>query len=287
MTAGKKNNTEQQEDIDLLLLVERFLLFVKKFAWLFLVAVVLGLTAGYLFYRSIPKTYQSRLVVHSFILTNPEQLQILSNWNRLLHQKEYKSLSVLLNCPENILHGVKQLKGKEIQQVFSPNNPNGFTIDALVTNNDLLDSLQAGIVYGFENSEYIKEKLAVKRAILEELISKTTEEIKKLDSTKKIMESIIGGSGRSSSSLIVDGSSINRQLIEMNEKLLGFKESLRFTNAVQVLQSFSKFNTPSGPKLIPWLIMGLVSFVCMAWASAVIYNINQKLKRRKMDHQTE
>ncbi len=287
MTAGKKNNTEQQEDIDLLLLVERFLLFVKKFAWLFLVAVVLGLTAGYLFYRSIPKTYQSRLVVHSFILTNPEQLQILSNWNRLLHQKEYKSLSVLLNCPENILHRVKQLKGKEIQQVFSPNNPNGFTIDALVTNNDLLDSLQAGIVYGFENSEYIKEKLAVKRAILQELISKTTEEIKKLDSTKKIMESIIGGSGRSSSSLIVDGSSINRQLIEMNEKLLGFKESLRFTNAVQVLQSFSKFNIPSGPKLIPWLIMGLVSFVCMAWASAVIYNINQKLKRRKMDHQIE
>jgi len=287
MTAGKKNNTEQQEDIDLLLLVERFLLFLKRFAWLFLVAVILGLTAGYLFYRSIPKTYQSRLVVHSYILTNPEQLQIVSNWNRLLNQKEYKSLSVLLNCSENILRGVKQLKGKEIQQVFTPNNPNGFTIDALVTNNDLLDSLQAGIVYGFENSEYIKEKLVVKRAILQELISKTTEEIKKLDSTKKIMESIIGGSGRSSSSLIVDGSSINRQLIEMNEKLLGFKESLRFTNAVQVLQSFSKFNTPSGPKLIPWLIMGLVSFVCMGWASAVIYNINQKLKRRKMDHQTE
>lgn len=287
MTAGSKNNIVEQEDIDLVLLVERFLGFVKRFAWVFLAAIVLGLATGYWFYRSIPKTYQSRLVVHSSILTNPEQLQIVGNWNRLLKQKEYKTLSVLLNCPENILHGVKQLKGKEIQQVFTPNNPNGFTIDALVTNNNLLNTLQAGIVYGFENSEYIKERLAAKRATLQELIIKTTAEIKKLDSTKKIMEGIIGGSGRSSSSLIVDGSSINRQLIEMNEKLLGFKEGLQFTNAVQILQSFSKFDTPSGPKLIPWLIMGLVAFVCIAWAGAVIYNVNQKLKQRKRDHQTE
>ncbi|MEQ1675884.1 MAG: hypothetical protein ABL876_04265 [Chitinophagaceae bacterium] len=281
MTAGAKNTTEQPEDIDLLLLLERFIAFLKRFGWLFITALLLGLAAGYWFYRSIPKTYQSRLVVHSYLLTNPEQIQIVNNWDRLLKQKEFKNLSTLLHCPENILYGVKQLKAKEIQQVFTPNNPNGFIIDALVTNNSILDSLQSAIVYGFENSEYVKERLAAKRASLQELIIKTTAEINKLDSTKKIIEGIIGGSGRSSSSLILDGSSINRQLIEMNEKLLGFKESLEFTNAIQVLQSFSKFNEVHGPKLIPWLFIGVVFFLFLAWAGALVYNVSQKLKQRR------
>ena len=110
MTAGAKNTTEQPEDIDLLLLLERFIAFLKRFGWLFITALLLGLAAGYWFYRSIPKTYQSRLVVHSYLLTNPEQIQIVNNWDRLLKQKEFKNLSLLLHCPENILYGVKQLK---------------------------------------------------------------------------------------------------------------------------------------------------------------------------------
>ncbi len=281
MNADSKNQGEASEDIDLLLLLERFIAFLKKYRWIFIVAVLCGLLSGYLFYRAIAKTYRSRMVVHSFFLSNQEHLQIVSNWNNLLKQKEYKILADAFNCPENILHGVKQLKAKEIQQVFTPNNPNGFTIDVLVTNNNVLDSLQAGIVYGFENNEYIKERLAVKRASLQELITKTSEEIKKLDSTKKIMEGIIGGKGHSSSSLIVDGSSINRQLIEMNEKLLVFKEGLQFTNAVQVIQSFSKFNIPDGPKLIPWLIIGLFFFLCLAWTFSVLISVSQKLKKRK------
>ena len=281
MNTDTKNSAYPPEDIDLLLLLERFISFFKRYRWIFIVAVLCGLVSGYLFYRSIPTTYRSRMVVHSYFLTNQEHLQIVSNWNNLLKQKEYKTLADAFGCPENILHGVKQLKAKEIQQNFSPNNPNGFTIDVLVTNNNLLDSLQRGIVQGFENNEYVMERLAVKRASLQELITKTSEEIKKLDSTKKIMEGIIGGSGHSSASLIVDGSSINRQLIEMNEKLLGFKENLQFSNAVQVLQSFSKFNKPDGPHLIPWFIIGLFFFLCLAWVFSVLNSISQKLKKRK------
>ncbi|HEY6064468.1 MAG TPA: hypothetical protein VIV35_12705 [Chitinophagaceae bacterium] len=281
MTTDEKRTEAPSEDIDLLLLLERFISFLDRYRWIFFGAVLAGLVSGYLFYRSIPTTYRSKLVAHSLYLTNPENIQIVNNWDKLLKEKEYKSLADAFNCSENILHGVKQIKAKEIQQVFSPSNPNGFTIDVLVTNNNILDSLQAGIVYGFENNEYVKERLAVKSASLQELITKTTEEIKKLDSTKKIMEGIIGGSGHSSASLIVDGSSINRQLIEMNEKLLGFKESLQFTRAVQVLQSFSKFSKPDGPHLIPWLVIGLFFFLCLAWAFSVFSNVSKKLKKRK------
>lgn len=94
------------------------------------------------------------------------------------------------------------------------------------------------------------------------------------------MEALIGGYGHSSSSVIIDGTSINRQLIEMHEKLLGYQESLRFTSAVYVLQGFSQFNKPDNPKLLPWLFIGV--FVCMslAIAFALLSSLLKKLKNR-------
>lgn len=272
---------QSTEDIDLLRLVERALLFFKRFRWVFIAALLAGILTGWFFYKFlVPVTYKSRAIFHSYVLTNPEQIQIVNNWNRQLKQKEYKALSASLGCDEKLLAQTKELKAREIQQAFTPNNPNGFTIDATVTNNAILDSLLTAIVYGFENGNYIKERLAIKRASLKELVEKTTAEIQKLDSTKQTVENIIGGSQRTSSSLIVDGSSINRQLIEMNERLLNYKETLQFTNAVQVLQGFSQFSKPDGPHLIPWLIIGIFFFMALAWVYAVISNINRKLKQR-------
>lgn len=284
MSAGAPVNSDQSEDIDLLLLAERALLYFRRFKWLFLAALLLGLTAGYTFYRVIPKTYRSRLVMHSFLLTNPEQIQIVNNWSQLLREKEYGALSQLLHCPDTLLHGVKKIKAKEIQQVFTTTNPNGFTIDVWVTDNRLLTGLQEGIVYGFENNEYIKQRLDVKKESLRLLISQTESELRKLDSTHTRLREMIFGNRSSSSTLILDMSAINRQLIEIQEKLQSYKENLRFTNGVQVLQSFSPFNNPDGPHLLPWLLIGAIAFTGLAWLISIFYSINQKLRQRSRNH---
>jgi hypothetical protein len=224
------------------------------------------------------------MLVHSYILSNEEEIQIIDNWNDLLKKKEYTALAATFHCRENILFPLKQMKAEEIQKVFSPDNPNGFFIDVNVTDNSTLDELESGIVYGLENSEYIKERIAVKRANLSELIEKTSAGIKKLDSTKKILEDIISGKGKSSSSLIIDPSAINRQLIEMNEKLLSFKTELKFSNAVQVLQSFSKLKNPVSARLIVWLISGLMVFLFLAYIYALLNSINKRLKNRARLH---
>ena len=150
----------------------------------------------------------------------------------------------------------------------------------LVTDVSILEKLQQGIVYGFDNSEYVKDRLTAKRNRLRELIDKTTIEVKRLDSTKKTVENILSGKGSSSSSLIVDASGISRQWIEMNEKLLSFNEELKFSNAVQVLQGFSKFKRPAGPSLFVWLFLGLAFCLTIAYLYALFSSINQKLKSR-------
>ena len=279
--SGDQNKTNiQPDDVDLIALLERSILFFKKYKWIFLAAILLGLLLGFLRYRSLPAVYKSRLILQSTILSNQNAIQIVANWNALLKSTEQIDLTVTFNCREGILHKVKQIKAEEIQKIFTPTNPNGFTIDVLITDVSILDELQQGILYGFYNNEYVKDRLTAKKNRLGELIDKTTMELKRLDSTKKTVENILSGKGSSSSSLIVDASGISRQWIEMNEKLLSFREELKFSNGVQVLQSFSKFKRPAGPNLFVWLFLGLASCLSIAYLSALFSSINQKLKRR-------
>jgi hypothetical protein len=280
MNSDQRNHNTQTEEIDLLVLAERGLGFLSRYKWVFIIATVAGIGLGLGLYSNMAKIYSSRMIVHSYLLANQEEIQIVNNWNQLLKKKEYTALAELLNVKEDVLYPVKKIEATEIQKVFTPNNPNGFLVEVNTTSNAILPELQQGIVYGLENTPYVKARTDIKRANLEQLIATTTIEIRKLDSSKAIVEKIMAGSGKASSSLIVDGSSINRQLIEMNEKLLGYKEGLKFANAVQVLQGFSQFKKPVGPHLLFWLVAGLVFCLALAWFFAFIDTIRRKLKLR-------
>jgi hypothetical protein len=280
MNADLKNQGTVPEDIDLLLLIERAILFFTRYKWVYIIATAAGLALGTYFYFSLGKIYQSRMVVHSFLLTNQEEIQIVNNWNDLLKKKEYTALAQTFHCPEDLLYRLKRIKADEIQKVYTPANPNGFIVEVNVTDNSILPELEKGFIYGFENIPYVKEKVDAKKADYQELIEKTSQEIKKLDSTKRTVENIIGGTGRSSSSLIVNGSSLNSELIEMNEKLLSYKEALQFSGAVQVFQSFSQFKQPVGPKLLPWLIIGLILCLSLAFVYSLFSAVRRRLKYR-------
>src|SRR5688572_12580573 len=225
MSGSSKNWQTQPDDIDLLALLERFIAFSRKNKWLFIICCCLGLSLGYLKYLSLPSIYKSRMLLQPLMLSNQNDIQIVANWNGLLRSGNRDVLSTIFAIPDDTLEKLKQIKAEEIQKIFTPSNPNGFTIDAWVTDVSILDRVQEGIIYGFENSEFVKNRLASRKNRLRELIDITSTEIKRLDSTKKIVENIIVGKGASSATLIVDGSTISRQLVEMNEKLLNFKET--------------------------------------------------------------
>ena len=282
MTTENQKQHILSDDIDLFRLIERTLLFFKKYKWVFLIALVLGFASGIITYMNLPKIYKSRLVLHSFTLSNPNFIQIIDNWNSLLKKGEHQSLAATFNCSEKLLGSVKQIKANEVQKVFTQSNPNGFYIDVFVTDNSLLPELQNAIKYGLENNEYVKEQLAVRRENLGQLINEVSLEITKMDSTKNKVERMIGSRQTGSSSLIIDISGLNSQLIGMNEKLLSLKQELKFTSAVQVLQSFSKFSKPAGPKLFVTLGIGIIGFLVLAYLYSLINSINAGLKSRSV-----
>ena len=279
MTATS-SSSHLSDEIELIAVVERGVRFFKRYNWLFTVATLAGLALGLFAYSYLPTVYKSRMIVHSFLLTNQEQLKMVETWNELLTKKEYEVLAAQLQCPASVLSRVKKLSAEEIQKVFSPANPNGYTIEATVTSNEILPPLQQALMNGLENGDYVKSRLAARRATLTELIGTTREEVLRLDSTKKAVEAIIAGKGKSSSPLLIDGAAINRQLVDMNEKLLGYQDELRFVAAAQVLQGFSPFKTPSGPHLVPWLVIGLGLMLGLVCLLAFCHSIYSRLKSR-------
>ena len=275
--AGQENRSD---DLDLINLFERTFSFFRNYSRLIVIFSIAGLLAGLAMYKFMPKQYASTLLLHSFTLSNTEQINIIENWNELLKNGEDAVLAERLNCSPEMIQQIIRIRATEIQKLYIPNNPNGFMVSVLVTDNTILDSLGKGIVYGLENSDYIKAKLTSRRTNLKDLIDKVKIEIIKLDSTKKNIEHSINSNNPHASSFIIDISAINSQMISLNEKLLGYQDELKFSNAVQVLHKFEKFEKPAAPKLFKSLVLGLLGGFVVGYLLSLYIYIRKRLSTR-------
>lgn len=281
MSENRQWSENKPDELDLLSLFDKVSAFFINYFRLIASCSLIGMALGFTLYKVVAKEYKSSALLHSFTLTNTEQINIIENWDDLLKNKEYNILGKLLNCSPSLLNKVTEIKAEEIQRLYSENNPNGFEVEVLVTDNAVLDSLQHGIIYGLESSDYMKERLATKRSAYSQLIEKTKAEIEKLDSTKTNIGSIINNNMQHSPSYILDISGINTQMIALNEKLMLFKEQLKFTGAVQVLHKFEKFKTPEKPKLIKSLALGFILGFATGYITAMFLAIKKKLSQRR------
>jgi hypothetical protein len=267
------------DDLDLVLLLEKTIRFFRKFRTAFLIAAVAGIALGIILYLALPKLYESRMVVHPIYLTNAEHIQIVNNWDDLLERGEKNVLATTLNCDRELLRKVADFEAGDITKVFTPQNPNGFYIDVKVTDNSILPALQKAIVYGLNTTQFVKEKVEVRKDNLRQMISKVTDEISKLDSTKTMVQRILSNQERNSSALMIDVSGLNRQIIDMNEKLLGYQEELKFVNGVFVVQDFSRFDVPVSISLKVMIIVGLIFSLAVTFIYVLFAYVNERMKK--------
>jgi len=269
------------DDIDLINIVERAFLFFRRYRSTFLVAVIAGIALGCLRYYTSGKMYKSRLILHSSFLTNLEEIEIINYWNELLKRNEYAALAQSFNCDEKMLHSVVSIEGSEILKNYSASNPNGFYIDARIKDNAVLPGLQKALVYGLNNTEYVKQRLSMRKKDLETLIDKVTAEIQKLDSVKKNIETVITSGEKNATSYMLDIPGVNKEFIDMNEKLLSYYEELQFSSSgIQVLQSFVPLNTPVSISLRIMILLGILVCLFIAFIFTIGHSVSQRLKKR-------
>ncbi len=256
-----------KDEVDLVQVLERIIRFFSNHKKELIGASLAGMLCGYVIFLVQPKLYNSTLILHSQVLTNSEEIEIIDNWNELRKDGEYGVLSQNLNISATLLNSVKLFKATNIQGAPA-GSISGFTVEVLVNDTSILEDLQKAVIYGLENNEYVKEKVNFKRDNATKMIASVNREIAKLDSTKKKIESNNTGKSQGSSSFIVDISDVNVQMITLNEKLFQYQETLKFVDAIQLLQNFEKYSKPASPRLLKMLLSGFLGgiFIGFIWA---------------------
>jgi hypothetical protein len=221
------------------------------------------------------------MILRSTYLTNMEQIGIIGDWNELLKRNERGTLAQILGCDGPLLHNLVSCEAAEILKNYSASNPNGFYVDVKVKNNSILPELQKAIVNGLNNTPLVKQKLLSRRANLKELIGKVSIGISKLDSLKSNIEKIVSNREKNSSALMLDVTGVNRELIDMNEKLLGYQDELK-SSGVQVVQGFLPFNTPVSISLRVLIVLGLIVCLSIAYLVTLAIFVNDRLKKRRV-----
>ena len=280
MIENQQGQQYENDDLDLITLFEKLFSFFKNYGRRVIIFTIAGMLLGFAMYKLSPRVYESTLLLHSSTLTNTEQINIIENWNALLKGGEYSTLGERLNCQTGTLKKVAKITAAEIQKSYIPNNPNAFVVTVLVKDNSVLDSLSNGMVYGFENNEYIKSKLMTRRANLAALIDKVKIEIGKLDSTKRNIEKNINSNNQHLSSFIIDVSAINGQMIGLNEKLIAYQDELKFAHAVEVYHKFESFKKPVSPKLFKMLVLGFIGGASIGCLSAFYVYLLKRLRAK-------
>lgn len=267
-------SSHHPDELDLVSLIRRALAYISHFKGILLVFFTIGLASGCYLYFSTPPVYSTRLIVHSMILSNQEEIEIINNWKKLLGSDRLQ-LTRLMNCQGEVVQKLTTISAEEILKVYASNNPNGFIINVSVTDPSILDQLQQGILYALNNGPYVKEKITIRQSRDKELIKKTSEEISKLNVTKTAIDKLI--QSHNTTPMLLDISHINAEWIELNEKLLGYQEDLKFTSGVQVLEDFNK-GKPARSGLLKFSFLGMATGLFAGYIISLLLYARTKIK---------
>jgi hypothetical protein len=263
------------DDIDLIVVLERISRFLSGNKKNLILTAVAGMICGLVIYYTLPKSYSSTMIVRTQVLSSTEEIEIVSSWNGLHSNGEYGVLSRTLNCSQQLLSKLKSIKAENIPNLLPATG--AFTVTVLVSDTSILEDLQNAIIFGLENNEFVQAKVNFQRDNSIQMIANINQEISKLDSTKKKIESSNTGKPTSSPSFIVDISNVNVQMITLREKLYQNQEALKFVDAIQVLQKFEKFERPASLHRSVLVFTGLMGGLFLGMVLSIAKYVRMKI----------
>ena len=258
--------------------------FVRTFRVILITSITAGFLVGFYLYISTPKQFSTSLIARPWflnqtgLLSNQEEIQIIEAWKDLLSRGDKLELAKTLNCDVPTIRQLKSISGEEILRTYVPNNPNGFLVNVTVTDTSVLQTLQEGIVYGLNNSPYTKEKIEIRKRRDIDLIGELKKEIARLDLTRNSIDSMVKNNNSRASFLLVDISRLNAEWIELNEKMLGYQEDLKFLSGVQVLENFSR-GALTRKGLVKFTLLGLATGAFVGYIISLLVYVARRFKK--------
>ncbi|MCF6365102.1 MAG: hypothetical protein L3J35_02760 [Bacteroidales bacterium] len=281
-----------KNEIDLIELLIKVYLYLKKYIWVLIIAISIGVIFTVIKSKSRKATYISSMVLktkseNDFMYTftfrefqnrfqkNPGELivKIISSANELRKNGNLKALSKRMELTEEQVKKISSItasynnkKGEAISNLV--------TINAVSTNKDVYKYLSNGIINYINNNSYINEKNKSDSIFLKQVIAKIDIKINELDSLQtKFMRS-----GNVKDIFIYKQNSFfaeNIMLSSLKEKLI---KELSGTKQTQIIEGFY-LPKPTKKSIKSALIINVAIFVFIALFIIFFLIINKKAKQ--------
>jgi hypothetical protein len=250
---------QNSDEIDLLELLAKFVITIKSNFKLIVGAFVVGSLLGLAYNQLVPKTFESRMLVSSEILTESLSKTLAEDLFKLIKEKNLTILSNKLGISTEVASKIGKIEIKnaiEKSDGLKEEDKNNLTITCQSSDNTIWPALQTGIINYFENNDYVKIRIEQKRNYYTEIIKKIDKELIDLNELKsRIANGQTTTSGKENL-VFFDPTTVNTKIIEMNKERFDLQNDLETVNSVQIVEGFTIFQKPVSPKLSISLVAG-------------------------------
>jgi len=240
------------DEIDLLELLARIVISIKSNFKLIVAAFIIGSLLGLVYYQFVPKSYESRMLISSKILTESYSKTIAEDLNKLIKERNTESLASKLNLTpaEALALGKLEVKNaiekadsrKEEEKTY-------LTITCQTSNNSIWPGLQIGLINYFENNDYVKVRVEQRKKYFSEVIEKIDKELIDLNELKsRIANGQITQSSKDNL-ILFDPTTVNTKILDLSKEKINLQNELEIVNSIQLVEGFTIFEKPVSPKL--------------------------------------
>lgn len=257
MNQTDQNKPYQIEDeINLKELILNLYQALKKNILLICIFILVGGALAFVAFEIIKPVYKSQLIANAGIQLANNSVNVINSWKGFLNKKDFEELSKKINIKEDYIREIKSIDAVSSGEEDKESKTKSFIINISVYNNNILDSLENGIVKYLSNSA--TKNIQEKRNNLVLFKFRIQNEIANLDSVKSSLHHLILKGGNSNNPFLSDPGNINSAIVKLYDRSLEVEEEIQALDKINIVESFSKSDKPDGYSLIKLIAIGLV-----------------------------
>tara|TARA_B100001250_G_C19613326_1_gene705971 strand:+ start:83 stop:922 length:840 start_codon:yes stop_codon:yes gene_type:complete len=263
------------EELNLKEMFSSFVKFNIKHKKLLLVSVVVGVLSVILFQKFKPAYYKTQAICMSGIAEyeRQEQIEDLSQRTAIdlinhldinIENEDYSSLSILLGLEEDIVKKIKKIEAEQLYQQDMQEKfyaLNKFEVSLVIYDNTKISDIQNGLLYYFENNEFVKN---YHQSYLESNINL----IRDIDGEIKLLRDIrIEGAKNNLEVSSVnfmsskDGKELSNQIVSLSHLREEIKINQILLRPLVYVQEFANVSQKEDDISVPALLAGIFSFI--------------------------
>ena len=256
------------EELNLSELFSNFVNFVARNSRILIMIVLITVIGVVAFQKLKPAVYETKAICMSGVAEYERQEQIedlsqrtaidLVNFLKInIDNEDYQQLSTLLGVDIEIANTVKGIDAEQLYQQDMDEKfyaLNKFEVTLILSNNSSIENVQNGLIYYFENNQYIGNYYVTYKRSCKDLINDINQEIKVLN---QLRGETLNNSVRFGSSNTINGKErrISNEIITLSHMREEIRTNMNLLKPLIFVQDFAKVNKKEDDILI-WAILG-------------------------------